>query len=95
MKKSTSLIRTPMGSSYIGKLCRHFRHKIEAEYDDTSGKAFFPQGTCNMFARPDTLVFEIEAATHEGLEQIKGVVVRHLLKFSYKETLEINWQDMQ
>jgi len=46
-----------------------------------------------MIAQPETLVFEIEAPDTEGLEQIKGVLVRHLLKFSYKETLEINWQD--
>lgn len=93
MKRSATHIHTGMASSYIGKLCRHFRHKIETEYTETTGRAVFPLGTCSMTARPETLVFEIEALDAEGLEQIKGVLVRHLLKFSYKEALEINWQD--
>lgn len=93
MKRSTTHIHTPMASSYIGKLCRHFRHKIETEYTETTGRAVFPQGICLMTAQPETLAFEIEAADTERLEQIKGVLVRHLLKFSYKETLEIDWKD--
>jgi len=93
MKRSTTHIRTSLASSYIGKLCRHFRHKIETEYTETTGRAVFPQGICSMTAQPETLVFEIEATNTEALEQIKGVLIRHLLKFSYKETLEIEWQD--
>ncbi|MBK1440164.1 DUF2218 domain-containing protein [Parapedobacter sp. ISTM3] len=93
MKKSISIIQTQAASSYIGKLCRHFRHKIEATYTPTTGRAIFPFGTCEMIAKPDQLVFDITASKAEDIEKIKGVLVRHLLKFSYKEELIIEWQD--
>lgn len=93
MKKSTSTIQTKAASSYIGKLCRHFRHKIETEYTDTTGLATFPAGTCTMTATPDHLLFDITAADSEGVEKIKGVLERHLVKFAYKEELVIEWND--
>lgn len=93
MEKSTTTIKTPAASSYIGKLCRHFVHKIEVEYTETTGKALFPGGTCMMYAEPGQLIFEIEARDDEGLEKIKGVLVRHLVKFAYKEDLTIRWHD--
>ena len=93
MEKSTSTIKTQAASSYIGKLCRHFVHKIEVEYTETTGKALFPGGTCLMYAKSGHLTFEIEARDNEGLQKIKGVLVRHLLKFAYKEDLTIMWHD--
>ncbi len=93
METSISIIKTPVASSYIGKLCRHFVHKIEVEYTNTTGKAVFPAGICTMHADPEHLTFRIEANDQEGLEKIKGVLVRHLLKFAYKEELAITWQD--
>lgn len=91
--KSISKIKTSAASSYIGKLCRHFVHKIDASYTATTGKALFPAGPCLMHADADYLTFEIEAADEEGLEAIKGTLVRHLVKFAYKEELYIEWQD--
>ncbi len=70
-------------------------HKIEAAYTQTTGKAVFPMGICMMHAKPEQLVFEIEAHNKAGLEQIKGVLVRHLVKFAYKENLIIEWEDEQ
>lgn len=93
MKKSTTTIQTAAASSYIGKLCRHFRHKIETEYTATTGLATFPSGSCTMSATPAALVFDITAPTTEDVDKIKGVLVRHLIKFSYKEELAITWHD--
>ena len=91
--KATATIPTKEASNYIGKLCRHFRHKIDAEYTASTGMATFPFGTCAMTATPDRLVFDITAADSESVAKIKGVIERHLLKFSYKEDLTIRWQD--
>ena len=95
MKRSTSAIATEAASSYIGKLCRHFRHKIETEYTPTTGLATFPFGTCDMTATPTELIFEITANDVESVEKIKGVLERHLVKFAYKEQLTVEWQDHQ
>jgi len=93
MKRSTSSIATKAASSYIGKLCRHFRHKIETEYTPTTGLATFPFGTCAMAATSERLVFDITANDMESVDKIKGVLERHLVKFAYKEELTIDWHD--
>lgn len=93
MKKSTTIIATLAASQYIGKLCRHFRHKIETEYTPTTGLATFPFGTCHMAATPTQLIFDITAKDTESVEKIKGVLERHLIKFAYKEDLVIDWID--
>lgn len=93
MNKSTSIIKTSAGSSYIGKLCRHFAHKIKTEYTPTIGKAEFPAGICHMHANAEHLFVEIDANDSQGLAKIKGVLERHLVKFAYKEDLTITWQD--
>lgn len=93
MKQSTTTIATLSASQYIGKLCRHFRHKIETEYTSTTGLATFPFGTCRMAATPDQLTFHITADSSQSVEKIKGVLVRHLEKFAYKEKLIIEWRD--
>lgn len=93
MKKSTTTIATTVGGSYIGKLCRHFAHKIETTYTADTGKAIFPFGVCDMSADEQNLVFDIVAQDEESVEKIKGVIVRHLVKFAYKEDLQISWKD--
>lgn len=90
--KSTVNINTKEGKNYIGKLCRHFRHKIEATYADNEGKAIFPKGICRMKADSDTLTFDIEAENAEAVAKIQGVIDRHLIKFAFREQLDIQWQ---
>ncbi len=88
---SKAIIDTEQGSNYIGKLCRHFRHKIETSYSENSGKAIFPKGVCEMNATPQQLVFEIDAPDLETVEKIQGVIDRHLIKFAFRESLTITW----
>lgn len=90
--KSTTRVATKEGKNYIGKLCRHFRHKIEATYTETEGKAVFPKGVCLMRAEPDALQFDIEAESAEAVAKIQGVIDRHLIKFAFREQLEIQWE---
>ncbi len=92
--KTQTTIATKAGASYIGKLCRHFVHKIDASYEGNTGKAIFPFGVCLMRADDESLTFEVDAHDAEGAAKIKGALDRHLIKFAYKEQLEINWEDL-
>ena len=92
MNTATTTIATEAASRYIGQLCRHFRHKIETEYTATTGLATFPFGTCNMTATATHLTVDIAADNAESVEKIKGVLIRHLEKFAYKEKLEVEWR---
>lgn len=90
--KAIVRIKTTEGANYIGKLCRHFKHKIEATYEGNRGVAHFPAGICQMLAEPDTLIFEVEARDEEGMQRIQGALDRHLIKFAFREELVINWE---
>lgn len=90
--KATVRIETKEGKNYIGKLCRHFRHKIEATYSENEGKALFPKGVCLMRAEPDALIFDIDAESAEAVKMIQGVIDRHLIKFAFREQLDIQWE---
>lgn len=88
-------IKTTEGANYIGKLCRHFRHKIEATYEGNNGKALFPGGTCLMEADSDQLTFKVDAKSPEALEKIQGTLDRHLIKFAFREELDIQWNTVE
>lgn len=92
--KAITKITTKEGVNYIGKLCRHFRHKIEATYEGNSGKADFPWGVCLMEADEHTLTFKVEAQDEEGMQKIQGALDRHLIKFAFREELDIQWSNV-
>lgn len=90
---SESRIATTDASTYIRQLCKHFAHKVTAEYTETHGRVQFDGGVCDMYAEPDTLVFKVEAADAETVTILQSVVDRHLEKFDHRKTLAIgNWQ---
>ena len=39
-------VETEHASKYIAQLCKHFRHKVPAEYDEISGEVDFQTGRC-------------------------------------------------
>ncbi len=90
--QSESIINTKEGSSYIRRLCRHFANKITTRYTETEGRADFPEAICLMQARENELQFTITAATEAIVLRTEDVVVRHLLKFAFREELVIHWQ---
>lgn len=90
--KAITTIKTQEGATYIGKLCRHFIHKIEATYEGNTGKAVFPRGICLMEAGADTLTFEVESDGEESMGKIQGTLDRHLIKFAFREELDIQWK---
>jgi len=93
MIQSTTAIATRATSEDIGKLSRLFCHKIATEFTPTTGLDLFPLDTCNMTATPTHLIFDITAGNAENVEKIKGILIRHLDKFAYKESLVVEWRD--
>lgn len=85
-------VATESPSINLKKLCRHFGHKIEVEFDDARGEIRFPFGTATLEARESLLQLRGSAATEEELERLEQVVADHLVRFANKETLSIEWQ---
>ena len=91
-------IPTDKASSYIKKLCHHFKMKVPAEYDETRGHVQFPFGACEMLARPDELVLRVRADSSEEFERVKSVVGGHLEMFTTRaahgEPITVQWYNI-
>lgn len=85
MMTATTRFETAQGSAYLQRLCKHFAHKAEVEYDAMQGQMTVPFGTARMKADDDGLSFFAASDTTEGLARMKHVIEDHLLRFAFRE----------
>ena len=93
MTKSETAIGTEHASRYLQQLCKHFAHKIPATFDEQTGHVSFAIGECRLKAEGATLRILLEAPDAKDMEQLKDVVIRHLMRFAFREELAAIWQD--
>jgi len=84
-------IETASASKYLQQLCKHFGHKTAVTFDETSGQIAFTMGDCRLAARDGVLSVTLTAADDARMAQLQDVVVRHLVRFAFRETLTIDW----
>ena len=80
---------------YLGQLCKHFEHKLPVTYaeDYHTGRIEFSVGLCELDAdeAQGMLTMRVRAATEADLDRLEDVVARHLVRFAFRETLELTW----
>ncbi len=88
-------IETTSAKRYLGQFAKHFAHKIPVELaeDNISGTVHFPMGNCEMQADAAQLTLRLDAAK-DAMPQLMDVVVRHLVRFAFREELQINWEQV-
>ncbi|OHV08776.1 DUF2218 domain-containing protein [Kushneria phosphatilytica] len=91
MADATAIMTTESGSRLINRLCKHWSHRFEVEYDETHGHIDFGASQCSMSAHAEQLVVTVHAGEDE-LERMQGVVAEHLQRMASGETLEIIWR---
>ena len=91
--KSEAAIATEQASRYLQQLCKHFAHKRPVTFDEHAGEISFSVGDCRLKAQDNTLRLSLTAPNGENMEQLKDVVVRHLVRFAFREELQVDWQD--
>ncbi|MDE1906488.1 MAG: DUF2218 domain-containing protein [Rhodospirillales bacterium] len=91
---ATAIIPTASAKRYLGQFVSHFSHKLPAlrEPDNSQGEVSFTTGLCTMDADAQKLSIILNAADEAGLTRLKEIVDRHLLRFAFREELEIAWQ---
>ncbi len=95
--RATARVATGTPGRYIAQLCRHFAHKVPAEYDPpgfeaTRGHITFPDmGVCALRAAPEALELELSAKDEETLHRLQDVVARHLERFAWREPPTVAW----
>ena len=91
--RNSAAIATPLAGRYLVQLCKHFEHKRPVTYDAASGHIGFSAGDCRLRAEPGSLTVTVEAPDEPQLAQLQEVVARHLLRFAFRESLQVEWRD--
>lgn len=92
MAKAIAVVPTENSWKYLQQLCKHWAHKLKVELGEQQGIVKFSEATAVMISTPEALTVEIEAASDEVLERMKGVVANHLDRFAFREApLPFEW----
>ncbi|MFD2175803.1 DUF2218 domain-containing protein [Rhodobacter lacus] len=93
MLVTTARFATPYAGKYIAQLCKHFAHKVRAEWDELQGRAELPSGPVLLRAEPEALVVRITAPDAKAMIQSRFVVDSHLVTFAFREGFTgLSWQ---
>jgi uncharacterized protein len=87
--QSAAEIATPQASRYLAQLCKHFQHKVPVTLDGASGHIAFGMGDCRLRAEAGVLSLSLQAADDAQMAQLQDVVARHLLRFAFREAMQI------
>lgn len=90
--RSAAEIATPQASRYLTQLCKHFQHRCPVVLEDATGRITFAFGNCDLRAEEGTLTLALDAPDDAQLAQLKDVVARHLLRFAFREEMQITWR---
>ena len=82
---------TPNAGKYLQQLCKHFAHKVPAEWTPEAGHVAFPFGACRLTATNGILEMTCEAETEEALPRLVKVLAVHLERFAFREPPELIW----
>ena len=88
---SVARIATPNAAKYLVQLCKHFQHKLPAEWTENAGSIEFTAGRCRLSAADGELVISLASPDEALLRQLEDVVARHLVRFAFREELAIAW----
>ncbi|WP_424934100.1 DUF2218 domain-containing protein [Amaricoccus macauensis] len=89
----TGTFSTPQASKYLQQLCKHFGHKVDVTFDETSGNVAFPMGPATLEATNGTLQITVTGTAPEDIEKGREVIDSHLARFAFREEFEaMNWQ---
>jgi hypothetical protein len=97
-------VPTAHASRYLQQLCKHWRHNLAVEFDETEGTVTFPRDArganwpgdakLELRARERVLHCRLDASSTGQLAALKGALVRHLDRFAYREApLAYDWRD--
>jgi hypothetical protein len=89
---ATAHVPTTTPARYIGRLCKHFAHKIPVSFDEQQGRIEFDFGLALLEAERDGLRLSVQSTDPEHLEKLKQVVASHFERFAWREALALDWR---
>jgi hypothetical protein len=90
-RNATAEVDTDKPVPYMRQLCKHFGHKHDVEYGDTTGSIRFEYGACELEAGDGILGLVVTAGDEESLERMERVIGGHLERFGARDELSVSW----
>ncbi|ACJ00551.1 DUF2218 domain-containing protein [Rhodospirillum centenum] len=88
MVRATATIATANAARYLTQLCKHWSHRFDVRFDETTGDIPFGDGnSCALTATPEGLGITVTAQDAATLERLQEVVIDHLRRFAFREEL--------
>lgn len=92
MPNSYSRFHSSQAPRLLGRLCKHFSHKIdEARWNEREGLLRFSIGECMLQADEQTLQLTCTAPSAAELDELQEVIRRHLQGFAQVDELVLQW----
>lgn len=88
---SEARVPTAVPRRYLAQLCKHFEHKLPVTLAEDRGSIEFSGGLCTLEAGDESLIMRLTAADEAALARLQDVVARHLLRFAFRETPDVQW----
>lgn len=92
MPEMNAKVTTGESGRLINRLCKHFSHKIKAEWTDSEGLLTFSIGQCHLSDRGDHLLLACSSPNESELQELGEVVASHLIRFAGTEVSSVQWQ---
>ncbi len=91
MVAAIASVPTTSASRYLQQLCKHWAHRFETEFSATDARIALPLGETRLSADAETLTIGLTAHDPASLPDLRDVVVRHIERFAFRETLRFEW----
>ena len=85
MQTLTGTFNTENGGKYLQQLCKHFGHKVAAQWSEDRGTVSFEFGETVFEATKSALTVSIDLKDTKATDLAKGVIDRHLERFAFRE----------
>lgn len=92
MKTLQATFSTNQAPVLLKRLCKHFRHKAPAEWDEQRGRVEFEPGLCLMTANAENLQIFLEAESESALETLKRILEIHIQRMARQDELGLVWR---
>ena len=88
-----AVVQTSKSARYLAQLCKHFQHKLPVSLDAGRGRIEFEGGVCELAAAEGGETLHLRLLTREPAElaTLEDVVSRHLVRFAFRESLDLRW----
>ncbi|ROQ18588.1 hypothetical protein EDC38_2816 [Marinimicrobium koreense] len=75
---SRAAVELPAPARTLRRLCKHFSHKVRAQWQETTGEVDFGIGVCEFHAEAGILHCLCRARSETDLQDIEETIERHL-----------------